>query len=111
MRLVLCCFLGMALCICGAAYAQMGFAAYVGRPVFDLAQRMGPPTNVSRGANGWLIFQWMIGPTKGTVVEGLLIHRGRCVLEVATRPAKSNPKFVMVDWIMEDWRFRGWGCI
>jgi len=93
-------FLGITIFSCGAAPAQTGFAAYVGRPVSDLAQRMGPPTTVLRGPNGWPIFQWNIGSgIKGMVVEGLMIHTGRCLLEVATRPATSNPTSMMVDWV------------
>ncbi len=73
----------------------------------DLAKRIGPPTTVPPGPNGWPIFQWSVGSTKGIVIEGLIIRRGRCILEVAGRPAKSNPRSIMVDWIVENWRFRG----
>jgi hypothetical protein len=112
MKSLLIWFLGLTIFACGAAAAQTGFAVYVGHPVSDLAMRIGPPTNVFRGPNGWPIFQWEIGSgIKGMVIEGLLVHQGRCILEVATRPATSNPTSIMVDWIMENWRFKGGGCI
>lgn len=97
--------------LCEAVCAQGGFAAYLGRPVSDLARRMGPPTSVVPGPNGWPIFQWSINATTGLVVEGLLIYRGQCTLEVAARPATSSLTWVTRNWIIDNWRFRGGGCI
>jgi hypothetical protein len=103
--------LGVTLVGCSAAYAQPSLYAYLGRPISDLAMRMGPPTIVSQGPNGWPIVQWSHLPTKGLVLHGLLIYRGRCTLEVVARPAKRYPTLAMVDWIMESWRFVGFGCL
>lgn len=104
--------LGITLVGCSAALAQAGFYDYIGRPISDLAMRMGPPTTMSRGPNGWPIFQWShLAPTKGIVIEGLLIHRGQCILEVISRPAKSSPTPAMADWLVTGWKFSGGGCL
>jgi hypothetical protein len=103
--------LGVTLVGCSAAHAQTSLYDYIGRPISDLAMRMGPPTIVSQGPNGWPIFQWSRFPSKGIVLHGLLIHRGRCILEVAARPANRHPTLAMADWIVENWRFVGWGCL
>ena len=102
---------GMTMFACGSGHTQAGFASYIGRPVSDLAMRMGPPNSMSHDLNGWPIFQWDINPTTGIVVEGLIIHKGRCRLEVATRPRTSNPTTLTRDWIMDNWRFKGGGCV
>jgi hypothetical protein len=103
--------LGVTLIGCSAAHAQTGYDAYVGRPIKGLAMRMGPPTAMSRDPNGWPIFEWSNLPAKAIVFHGLLLYRGRCTLEVMTRPARRNPTSAMVDWIMENWRFVGLGCL
>jgi hypothetical protein len=95
----------------GTAQAQTGFADYLGRPVSDLARRIGAPFNAYRDSDGWLVFQWDIGPTEGTVLHGLFLRRGSCLLEVASRPATMHPRPITIDWIIESWRFRGAGCI
>jgi hypothetical protein len=107
----------VALLASGAAKAQTGFNAYIGHPVSELALRIGPPTTASAGPDGWTTFTWRrFGPTgqrigASSVVEGVTLFTGRCVLRVESRPARSNPTAAMDDWIMESWRFVGWGCI
>jgi hypothetical protein len=111
MRRLLISLLGITLLGCSATLAQAGWDDYIGRPISDLAMRMGPPTTVSRGPNGWPIFEWShLAPTKGIVIEGLLIH-GRCNLKVMTRPARSSPTAAMADWLVTHWRFAGLGCL
>ncbi len=117
MRSVVIAFLGlMLLAYACAAHAQSGFDAYLGRPVSELAMRIGPPTAASH-RNGLTIFKWnRFGPTgqrigASAVVEGLRLFTGRCVLVVASRPARSDPTEAPDDWIMEDWKFVGGGCV
>ena len=110
-------FLVLTVVGCASGGAEAGFNSYIGRPVSDLAMRIGPPTFVSPGPKGWPIFRWRnfgpSGQTIGaeTVVEVILIHNWRCILVVGSRPAKNNPTSAMVDWLIENWRFVGWGCI
>jgi hypothetical protein len=109
----------LAIAILGAAVANAGpgFDSYLGRPVSELARYIGPPDATSPGVNGWPIFQWSrFGPAgqkigAGTTVEGHWIWRGRCVLKVASRPARANPTTATTDWIVENWRFVGLGCV
>jgi hypothetical protein len=109
--------LGLALVGCSAVVVETNAKPYIGRPVSDVALRLGPPTTVSHGPNGWPIFRWSnFGPSgqtigKVTAIEGLVIHQGRCSLLVQSQPAKPNPSPAMTDWIIEDWRFVGMGCV
>lgn len=117
MRLLFIRLLVITLVGCTSAGAEAGFNPHIGRRVSDLAMRIGPPTIVSPGPNGWPIFRWShfgpSGQTIGTetVVEGIVIYNWRCVLVVGSRPAKSNPTSAMVDWVIDSWKFVGWGCI
>jgi hypothetical protein len=64
-----------------------------------------------------MIFHWSrFGPTGQrigafSVFESVKLPTGRCVLQVRSRAARSDPAPVAADWIMENWRFVGWGCI
>jgi hypothetical protein len=106
-----------------ALSAASGFNAYVGRPVSELALQIGPPTSISDGPDGSLVFKWnRFGPSDQRIgassswtptpwLELSLWFTGRCVLRVEARPARSDPRPVPADWIMENWRFVGWSCI
>src|SRR5262245_12963787 len=114
-------FLLFTLAACAAVSGATGFDAYVGRPVSDLALQIGPPTSVSNGPDGSLIFQWnRFGPSGQRIGASTPIPfefgirlwlPDRCVLRVGTRPARSAPRPVTADWITENWQFVGGGCI
>jgi hypothetical protein len=99
--------------LAGPAIGQgWGLERYIGRPVSDLAIRLGPPTQAFVGPDGQRIFQWRhFGSSTKTVIEGVAILNWRCTLSVESWPARNNPSSAMIDWIIHTWKFSGLGCI
>ena len=115
----------LALVVTGCAAARQArfdnaLNAYIGRPVSEIAVKIGPPTANFPSGNGSMVFQWhraeqqqtpgMAMPAFGNVIY----YPGQtqqieCRLSVFARSAKTSP--TLADWIIERWEYAGNGCV
>jgi hypothetical protein len=90
---------------------------YLGRPVAELALRMGPPTEDFDAGSGQHAFQWLhqYGSSPGVIAPmgSALVVAGPqqrdCRLSVVATTAKDHPS--LGDWIIQRYTWTGNGCL
>jgi hypothetical protein len=96
------------------------FNSYIGKPVSDLALILGPPTTQFAAGTGRMAFQWehydeAHSPGVAVPVGNTLIYSAphsqqrECRVSVVAHTSALNPN--LGDWIIDNWRYAGSGCI